>query len=234
MAPGDRRRSHLDIDPLVPATWPAECPKCHVALTKTRQCMGHSKRAPHKHCGDAAAPGQIVCRRHGGATPLGKAAGKRRLDRAQLDVDLGVLLADLEMQAAERPVVDVLLDAVHRCAAMVEVLGALTGGLRVSGPLESDDPDDLGRVWGPDHLGDGRSHIVLEMYAKWLKLAAEASAMAVRAGVEERKVQLVEQQAQLLASVIRGVVEDLGHDMQDEAVRVAVTSRLQLVRGEAA
>ena len=208
-----RPTTHPTIDPLDPTTWPATCPKCGVDLKRVRQCMGHSKRAPHKHCGDVAAEGQVVCRRHGALAPKSMAAADRRLQRAQLDTDLGQLLEILEMQAAERPVVDVLLDAVHRCAAMVQVLGALLGGV---------DVDRLPK------------HALVELYGLWLERAAKAASLAVRAGVEERKVQLVEQQAQLLATVIRGVVEDLGHDLQDARVRAVVTGRLQLVRGEAA
>lgn len=230
----DRPKTHPTIDPLDASTWPSHCPECGVELTRIRQCMKHSKRGEHKHCGDVAAKGQTSCRRHGGATKRGKAAAARRLQRHQLDVDLGLLLEDLEMASAERPVVDVLLDAVHRCSAMVQVLGALAAGLRTSGGVEAVDDGDMGRLWGPDHLGDGRPHVVLEMYGVWLERSAKAASLALRAGVEERKVQLVEQQAQLLATVIRGVVEDLGHDLQDDRVREVVTGRLQLVRVEAA
>lgn len=231
----DRPKTHPTIDPLDASTWPDRCPKCDVELTKPRQCMGHSKRAPNKHCKDFAAEGQVTCRRHGGATPKGMAAAARRLQRHQLDTDIGLLLEDLEMASAERPVVDVLLDAVHRCAAQVQVWGALAAGLRVTGPVEvSDGSDDLGRLWGPDHLGDGRPHVIMVEYRTWLEQSAKAASLALRAGVEQKKLELVEQQAQLLATVIRGVVEDLGHDLQDERVREVVTGRLQLVRVEAA
>jgi len=230
----DRPKTHPTINPLDASTWPATCPKCGVAMTRTRQCMGHSKRAPHNHCRDVAAEGQVVCGRHGGRAPKSVAAADRRLTRAQLDADLGVLLEDLEMRSAERPVVDVLLDAVHRCSAMVQVLGALVAGLRTSGKAEADGDDDLGRLWGPDHLGDGRPHILEERYGVWLERAAKAASLALRAGVEERKVQLVEQQAQLLATVISKIVGDLGHDLQDEGVREVVTRHLRLVQTEAA
>ena len=207
----DRPRNFSGIDPLDASTWPSHCPKpdCGIELTKPRQCMGHSKRAPHKHCQKSAAEGQHVCVRHGARAPRSVAAAKRRLARAELEGDMEKLLESLEMRATGRPVVDLLLDAVYRFAAIVELFGARVTGVHVEALATSGD---------------------VEAYGVWLDRLAKASSLALRAGVEERKVQLAEQQAQLLAKVISGILGDLGHDLHDPEVREAVTTHLQLVR----
>jgi hypothetical protein len=52
---------------------------------------------------------------------------------------------------------------------------------------------------------------------------------AIDAGVEERQVRLAEAQAQRRAAVIRGILTDLGYDLEEENVRKVV--RLRLLEG---
>jgi hypothetical protein len=52
------------------------------------------------------------------------------------------------------------------------------------------------------------------------------SKLALDAGVAERQVRLTERQAQQLAEVIRAVLTDLGHNLDDERVRKVVRFRL--------
>jgi hypothetical protein len=53
--------------------------------------------------------------------------------------------------------------------------------------------------------------------------------LAIDAGVAEQQVRLAEEQAKQLAAVIRAILTDLGHDLEDERVRDVV--RLRLIEG---
>lgn len=151
-----------------------------------------------------------------------KAAAARRLQRERLNGDMGRLLEELELDAAGSPPVVLLLGAVHRCAAMVQVLGTVVGGLTAD------------TLYGPDHLGDGRPHVATEMYATWLDRLARASKLAIDAGVEERMVRLAEDQARLIAEAMRAFAVSMGHDPADEAVQIALRRSLTVVAGGAA
>src|SRR5918995_4893233 len=82
----------------------------------------------------------------------------------------------LEVEASNRHLVEVLLDAVVPPGGMVQMLGALVG-LRADGPALVDD-GDTGRVWGRNHLCDTAPHVLVEMYSRWLDRAARALASA--------------------------------------------------------
>lgn len=145
-----------------------------------RRCTAHTKASGGQNrCKRAAIPGGTVCTKHGGGAPQVRNAANRRLQREQLDGAIGGLLAELEDEARKSPPVAVLLDAVHRCSAMAQVLGAYVGGLG---------PDDL---FGPDHLGDARPHVAVTMYETWLDRAARAAKLACDAGVDEQIVRAV-------------------------------------------
>jgi hypothetical protein len=188
-----------------------------------RRCQ--ARRSDGEPCQRWAIKGATVCPSHGGSIKRVRAAAARRLQREQLEGDLGVLLAELEIQAADRHPVDVLLAAVARCSAMAQVLGALVGGLTTTtgGP---------GALWGPNHLGDGAPHVLTTMYGQWLDRAARASKLAIEAGVEERRVRLAEQLSALVVDVLRGVLDDLDLSAEQRAAAaVAMPRRLQLIAG---
>lgn len=143
-----------------------------------RQCTAKSKRSG-KQCRNAPILGGTVCERHGGKAPQVRAAANRRLQRADLDDQIGGLLAELEHEAHAAGPNAVLLDAVHRCSAMAQVLGAVVGGLG---------PDEL---YGPNHLLDAVPHVAVTMYETWLDRAARAAKLACDAGVDEKIVRAV-------------------------------------------
>lgn len=189
-----------------------------------RRCT--ARKSNGDPCGRWAIAGGTVCPSHGGFAPQVRAAAARRLRAEQLDADLDALLAELESSAADRSPVDVLLDAVHRAAAMVQVLGALVGRLRPDGSRQRIDGDE-DHLWGPNHLGDGAPHVVVEMYATWLDRAARASKLAIEAGVEERLVRLAEEQGALVADLLRAVFDDpeLGLTPAQRAAAAPVAAR---------
>jgi hypothetical protein len=59
-----------------------------------------------------------------------------------------------------------------------------------------------------------------------MKNMATYAKMALDVGIEERQIQLAEQQAQQLVAIISAVLTDLGHDLQDFRIRDVVRKRL--------
>lgn len=179
-----------------------------------------------KQCGSWAVVGTTVCRMHGGAAPQVVKAAARRLHAAQLQRTIGDTLAELEIQASEDGPTTTLLNAVHRCSAMVAVLGAIVGDLEPTRG-DTEHPDGM---YGPNHLGDGRPHIATTMYAEWIALAARTAKLALEAGVEERLVQLVKGQGQMVAQILQAVFDDADlalDDRQRQAARQAAARHLR-------
>lgn len=103
--------------------------------------------------------------------------------------ELGQLLEELEATDNVNPL-DVLLNALNRAAAMAAVLGLQVAKLG---------PDGL---VGPDHLGDLRQHPTVVQYREWNGEAARLGRMAVEHGLDERRVELAEEDARRLVDVL--------------------------------
>ncbi|QXT62744.1 hypothetical protein [Tessaracoccus palaemonis] len=160
-------------------------------------------------CRNHALPGLTVCRIHGGATKAAKAKQKRELERtraANLATRFGVPIDTTPQQA--------LLDEVQRAAGMVAYYGAKVQA------LEADNPDTLvygttrqeartGAEYGTTRVDEATPNMWLTLWNDERDRLVRVSAAAIKAGIEERRVQLAEQQGQLIASVIRRVLDRL-------------------------
>lgn len=175
------------------------------------RCTAHNQSG--SQCKNPAVPGATVCRFHGGAAPQVKAAAQRRLALADahLAAETLGLLVDVSPEQA-------LLDEVQRCAGMVAFYQRQVE-LLAEVNVEKLVPK------GP--FGQYRS--------EWVKLFNEerdrlthTSAAAIRAGIEERRVQLAEQQGQLVAAVIRRILTRLNlTDDQASLVATVVPEELR-------
>lgn len=197
------------------------------------RCTAKNRRGVQ--CGNSAVPGATVCRLHGGAAPQVRRAAARRLQATHLEGSIGAMLAELEADALDVSPVAVLLEQVARTHAMVQVLGALVGELDPTRAAEAAElmGTTSGRLYGRNHLGDGAPHVLVEMYATWIDRATRASKLACDAGVEERLVALAEDQAKLMAEVMRAFAVALGLDPHDDAVREKMRTALTTVAGAA-
>ncbi|MGC3953420.1 MAG: hypothetical protein QM804_04060 [Propionicimonas sp.] len=116
-----------------------------------------------------------------------------------------------------------LLDEVQRCAGLVAFYEAKVR------EIADADPQEL--VWGVTR--DGKDGPVYEAKTNvWLKLwneerdhLVEVSAATLRAGVEERRVRLVEAEGLLVASVIRRVLDALHLTPEQAALVPTVVPR---------
>ena len=180
-----------------------------------RKCRAHNKRDATKHCGDWAADGANVCRRHGGAAPQVKAAAARRKEIAKAEKAL--LSYGL---AQEIDPVAALLQELHRSA------GAVAWLTTVLADVEASDLTQQSRVTG-SAVPSAMWEIFLRERAHYAKVAKDCAS----AGVEERQVRFIEEQGRQVADVIRRIVVGLGLDPGDEGVRQIVRRELTLING---
>jgi hypothetical protein len=139
--------------------------------------------------------GYGACKLHGGATPnAGKAA---RREMAREAVDVYGLPREIDPAVA-------LLEELYRTAGHVSWLGQLIA--------EAERGEDVLKQFstGRDGTEWEKPSVWVELYQWERKHLASVAADCVRVGIEERRVRLAEQQGELLAAVIRGVLTELG------------------------
>lgn len=176
------------------STVPDRLPVGNIEGARREKCKAIRKSG--KRCSNWPIRGGVVCRMHGGGAPQVKAAAARRLQREQLEVDTGQLLEEMELDAAGRGPTELLLDAVYRAHAMVQMLGALVGGIPAEGFTRR------------HHLGGQAPNVLTEMYGTWVERAARAAKLALDAGVAERLVRVEQDKAQTIAGVLRSTLDD--------------------------
>jgi hypothetical protein len=151
------------------------------------------------------------CKLHGGASPNGEKHGKR-LEAEQAVVTYG-LPREVDPHSA-------LLEELHRTAGHVAWLGQLVGDLNQRDLKQYQLAESGGVIERPA--------IWVELYHRERAHFAKVAKTCVDVGIEERRVKLAEQQGELLAQVIRGVLTDLGVADHPEAPAV-VRRHLTLV-----
>lgn len=137
---------------------------------------------------------------------------------------------------------EALLQEVHRSAGMVawlevqilrvtgETPDVLIAGIRSSTHTKGRQSDGPINVTATQ-IGPG-VHVWLELWHKERRHLREVCRDALGAGIEERRVQLAETQAAAIVTVLRGVLEDLGLTVEQQArVGEIVPRRLRLVIG---
>lgn len=174
-----------------------------------RQCTAQSKQAGRR-CAKWAVPGLKVCRMHGGAAPQARAAAARNV--AQAAALAAVATYGLP---AEVDPLDALLGELHRTAGHVAWLNAEVARLQ--------------SVITTGAFGVQVIDATVQLYQSERRHLSKVAADCLRAGVEERRVQLAERQGELVAEVIRAVLSDLGVDPSSEEARTVVRRHLMAV-----
>lgn len=149
------------------------------------------------------------CKSHGGATPTHELAGQ-------------VELARREAQTMGQP-----LD-IDPGEALLQCIRIAAGEVQYASQKVAELPDAMvSTMWGP------KLHAWAVARQHAMDRLVTYSSVAIKAGLEERRVQLAEQQGDLIAEVIRGVLTDLGVQDRPEAPSI-VRRHLELVAGRAA
>ncbi len=200
------------------------CRKCGL---EHERCAGH--RGDGAPCGKRPIRGGTVCATHGGSAPQVKAAAARRLEERALEGSIGQLI---ELHRPDLVDVDphqALLEVVADTYAWRKALWLLVGDLVAKGghsfamvgegtadgrlALEYVPADPAG-LWGPDHQGNAKPHVLVGMLHAATDEHLKACKYAIDAGIEERRVRLAEGTAEAIAGVLRamaaGVLELLG------------------------
>lgn len=184
-------------------------------------------RPPGETCGNVAGHGTDHlgigrCHRHGGNTGTHRrAADAEKAKRAAASLGLRTVAA---MDPAEA-----LLDELVRTLNNVHFYEGLVAELATH-PSEAKGQ----ALYGPLPSGEAKPHVLVGLYnaerAHYTRVAAEA----VRANVSVRVIELAEDQARQVASVLVEFARRLGLDPGASEVREAGRAALQLVAGGAA
>lgn len=191
---------------------PYDCPTCR--QTHPRGCRAHKKTARGGGpCLNAPIPGGTTCRWHGGNSPQAQAKAAERRIEAQAREDVARFAARTDLHPAEA-----LLELVHHQAGIVAYWRS-----RV------DQVEEEHLTWGTTRIKEGgddrgttqeaKPHIAYVLLREAQRDLADYATAALKAGVEERRVQLAERQGSLVADVIRRILDRL--DLS-EAQRVLV------------
>ena len=175
-----------------------------------RRCKANSKQSQER-CKKWAEPGLDVCRMHGGGTARAKAAGQRNVQRAAAQAAVATYGLPVEIDP-----LDALLGELHRTAGHVAWLAQIVGSLDRSELRQRTMAGSVPSVW-------------VQLYQDERKHLAAVARSCLSAGVEERRVQLAEQQGQLVAQVISKVLAGLGVDPTSEQAREVVRRELMAV-----
>lgn len=188
------------------------------------KCTGHKSDGSGEPCGNWPMHGQTVCHAHGGrARQNRKAAADRMAEQEVRDlaVTYGLPVETTPEQA--------ILDEVQRTAGHVQWLEqqvrSMTKGELVWGMTKSKEGgDDAGTT------EEAVPPVLLRLYQEERKHLVTVCAAAMRAGIEERRVKLAEQQGALVAQVIRAVLADLDLTSEQQArVPEVVPQHLRLL-----
>jgi hypothetical protein len=192
-------------------------------------CRGHNARK--EPCGKHPMRGQQVCRNHGGRSPQALKAADRRIaerDAVAALESFGVPIV-VDHQTA-------LLEELHRTAGAVAWLSAIVADL---------DRDDLvyGKVrektGGEDHgtTKEARPNVWYQLWMDQRKHLVDVARECGRAGIEERRVRLAEEQGRMLAGVISRILTGMFNALvsalgEHAAARVVLESAWPQLVGE--
>lgn len=171
-----------------------------------------------------------VCKWHGGAAPQVQAAAERRqmVEEARADlVRLGVSIETTPIEALEA--------MLWESAGNVAVLRELVSDLPAH-PQIIDDPEVVEQlaegqphggwlrrrqaeggvvvlrqgIYGPDHLGDGRAHVLVAMYDAERDRLARIAKDCAALGIDERRTRVAEATTERLFAAVRAAIDAAG------------------------
>lgn len=187
-----------------------QCGQEHVTHYGYASCKGHQKGvSPLAPCRGSRLTGLDICRKHG-ATSAARAAGLRRREYADVEGQVAALMRECDMP--EQHPIDGLLEVVRHTGGMMRLLGALVAELDIRPTYMVQHDEDTGErigvisepgLYGPDHQGDGKPHVLVVLYGVWAERYARACKLALDANIDERLVR----NAESTTSAVYGAIE---------------------------
>jgi len=214
------------------------CPRCH---QQHDRCAAH--RRDGSPCRQPPISGLDKCRMHVGKSgAAARAEGERRLQEAKVAEQIRDMLATYQPDVDTLDLHAQLLEVVALTSGMRRVLTVLVGELAPVGTpaYQVQEYDDEGKprggptylpakpagIYGPDHQGDGRPHVLVEMLRHWTAENAKATKLALDAGIDERRVRIHEQQANQITAVLRAALAAVMATVRDLVDDAGVVRRL--------
>lgn len=177
--------------------------------TGQRRCWATAKRSGNQ-CHGYAMAGQNVCVRHGGGAPQNRKAAARRIAEEKVQALVATYGLKVETTAT-----DALLDEVQWTAGHVQWLRERVQEIEAGAEPGAENALVWGvtrkKSGGDDHgvTEEAAPNIFLKLYQQERTHLVTVCAQAIKAGIEERRVQLAEQQGALVAQAIRAILGDL-------------------------
>ncbi|GAA0187974.1 hypothetical protein [Glutamicibacter creatinolyticus] len=161
-------------------------------------------------CASSPAPGATRCGRHGGKSPRAKAAAEQRVAEAELAQKVGTL--GIREKYPDVDPGQALLSEIQISHAHVQWLRAKVAEI---------EPNEL--IWGTTKTESGIGpqgpvdmtvqeagfHTWYQLYLKEREHFAKLTTMALKAGIEARKIQLAERTGEMVAGAIQRILDGL-------------------------
>lgn len=197
------------------------------------QCVARSSTSGQQ-CRRSAIKGATVCGHHGGNAPQVRAAAARREAQARLERFAAKFATPDDVTPEQALLGQVALAAgmVNYCQGVIADLEprAMTFGIS----KVQDQQSGQGRQ-GRDTTYESGVNPWLELLDKWHKNLVSAAFTAIKAGIEERRVQLAEREGELFAGAIRQILDSLHLTPEQESLVPEVVPRiLRSISGGAA
>lgn len=185
-----------------------------------RLCAAKSSKTG-KPCGNPPMHGATVCRMHGGSAPQVRSAAERRLAKARAGESAGELAELLEAYDTPTTLMDDMVEGVRLLGLKAKALHFLAGELQLEPKVRVDVEygergaeyttwaNENAALWGADHSGDAKPHVLVEMARVWTVDWLKACKLALDAGIDQRRLELDQGQARQIANVIRGLADAL-------------------------
>lgn len=182
------------------------------------KCYAHNSQG--NPCGAKPVTGGRVCSVHGGRAPQVKAAAARRTAEAAAAREVARLGLKLDVHPAEA-----LIDLVHWTAGEVAYWRSIVIDIETAGGhqaltwgVTSETYQGSGEFPGTNTTSETAPHIAYRMLTDASSRLAAYSTAALKANVDERRVQLAEQQGAAVAGAVRRILERLNLTPDQQAL----------------
>lgn len=218
----------------VVAKWKGDPTYAPGQIINGKTICGAKKRKDQEPCGAPPINGATRCGRHGAKAPAVAQKAKERV----IETNARGILGRIDPSQPRENPVETLLNLIHGKTAEVSWL---------RGKVQALQDEDL--VWGKTEHKEGvgpEGPINLDVFKAeqsiWWKLLREGEnqlanwiTMALKAGVDERRVRIVEAQGSLVAGAIKSILDGLNLTTEQAAlIPVLVPQALRQLTGDQA